>query len=932
MADDFKFSVDDILNEIHQMTGESSKVVSKNDGKTASAANPKEEVKTEPLPETKAEADSAPKETENEDKLKTFLGKSHESDYKDEREAASKDAKAQIGLLYDGDGETLDADEIFTVGKKHRAPHAITKDELLSAPASDKTITFDAVKPLREKVDTKKDSEELNDLFSRQKVNGFKVQSKSKPAENIDGFKIAESPAAKKDEPKKQQSENAQNIEGATVEFNPIKLEEIDELFEEEAPKKKGFFSKLFGGKNKEAFEDEDFEQDEDIKIAEKNAEEKQSGAESIPEDDSAAKSEEVQPEQAPKAVVIEQKSEDLPEPSVDIEIPVPITEAAAEESPVDEEPIQEQKRELSGEKEQEISFDENEYYEEIDDYSSIEDAPAVREDLNRNCSVTSRKFAVSLFVFIGLALFNFLPIFSNLTPAVFLGINIVLSAVLLFNDFSNMFRGLFSLLTFRANADSAVSASLFASIGQCVYLLAANASEQSSLPLCTTFAALFVVMSYWGKHVMATRVRDNFELIANDNVKQVCKVADEAQTAAVAGETLSNAKLCYDKSVINVQLFLNNSFTADPVDKISKVLAPISLIAAILTAILMIFVASFDLPDAVNSAVLVLCMGTPITSLLASNLPLRSASKKLREFGGVITGNRAVENFADVTAVAVDAEELFPSGSVELLGMKNYGETAIDRTLIDAAAVAIQAGGPLADVFDKIIEGRRKILPKVTNMVYEDGYGISGTVGNHTLRIGNRSMMEKYRLNNLPDNAYDKKVELEGKSLVYLSVDETLAGVFLIKYNINDEDLLYSVGNLIDSGASLIVKTCDANITSKLIADIFEVDEEMIKIMPSDAVASYDELTSASRDEEGMLIHNNSMTAFAMLLTAANRLRGNILMATVLQTIGVLLGFTGAMFLAITGAFSWLSAGIVIGYQVIAALITVILPAIRGI
>ncbi|MFR1215090.1 MAG: hypothetical protein ACLSCV_10660 [Acutalibacteraceae bacterium] len=47
-----------------------------------------------------------------------------------------------------------------------------------------------------------------------------------------------------------------------------------------------------------------------------------------------------------------------------------------------------------------------------------------------------------------------------------------------------------------------------------------------------------------------------------------------------------------------------------------------------------------------------------------------------------------------------IEADDLFPKGTVELKGIKTFGEQRIDKRLLDAASLMAQVGGPLSEVF----------------------------------------------------------------------------------------------------------------------------------------------------------------------------------------------------------------------------------------
>ena len=171
---------------------------------------------------------------------------------------------------------------------------------------------------------------------------------------------------------------------------------------------------------------------------------------------------------------------------------------------------------------------------------------------------------------------------------------------------------------------------------------------------------------------------------------------------------------------------------------------------------------------SAITYACAVAVTATPASVILSVNSPLKKAALQFRQKDGLISGYSAVNEFSDVDCVAINAEELFPAGSVELTGLRAIGDVSIEDVILKSAALAIGAGGPLADVFDKIIDGRRKMLPEIKDIVYEDGLGLSGNVDGKIVRIGNRKLIDSYGIYGLSDTSVEEKANKNGAFVVY--------------------------------------------------------------------------------------------------------------------------------------------------------------------
>lgn len=184
----------------------------------------------------------------------------------------------------------------------------------------------------------------------------------------------------------------------------------------------------------------------------------------------------------------------------------------------------------------------------------------------------------------------------------------------------------------------------------------------------------------------------------------------------------------------------------------------------------MLLFIQPHDVSSALTAFAAATCVSVPMMNMLSVNLPLSRISKVAAQCGGMVIGFPAVQYYADTNAAMVDAKDLFPKGSVILNGIKTFGNAQMDDAIVDAAALMHDAGGPLSSLFGQIIQSRSEAMPKVENVQYEDGMGISGWVGGRRVFIGNRRLMEHHNVTP-PSESLEAKYIQGGKQLAYLSV-----------------------------------------------------------------------------------------------------------------------------------------------------------------
>ena len=202
-----------------------------------------------------------------------------------------------------------------------------------------------------------------------------------------------------------------------------------------------------------------------------------------------------------------------------------------------------------------------------------------------------------------------------------------------------------------------------------------------------------------------------------------------------------------------------------------------------------------------------------------------------------MVTGFHSLEQFDSVGAVLAASNDLFPKGSVILHGIKTFSGQRIDDAIVDAASVVCIAGTTLSEVFSQVIEGKKEMLKEVDSIVYEDSMGVSAWVDSKRVLIGNRQLMKNHNID-VPSEDYENKYVVSGREPIYLANSGELTAMFIVSYNPTPE-ISRAVRSLAKNGVRIVIKTTDPNITAEKLAQLFEVDEQMFRIIPSNLYLS---------------------------------------------------------------------------------------------
>ena len=558
-------------------------------------------------------------------------------------------------------------------------------------------------------------------------------------------------------------------------------------------------------------------------------------------------------------------------------------------------------------------------------DYNTIGDAQHIRLGLDRKKSRLGLRSVLTFILFCFsalLAVFDFIGYpFNGITPDIYLLINIGVLAVAAILNITDIIK-VFKLFILRATAASASALAVIAALANAIVLYFTDSAPAGGYQLFTAAAMLALFFTVLAEYINISRVRSNFEIIANVDEKSAAFTMDDEYAQALAGnEELGGALVCGFKKAVNIRGFLKNSFKDDPTDSVCSVLTPVILLVAVVAA-LMMSVLNRSVSASITVFTSVITVSVPLSSALLTAMQLSSASKKLREEFGTIAGYSTVEQYKDVNAVMLGSTDLFPSGSVHLHSIKNFGTVEVDKAILMAAAAAVASGGTLADLFDSVIEGRHGILPRVNAIRYESGRGVVASISGAEIKLGSRGMMEHYAIP-VPSAAAERKINQRGAYALYLSVGKNLAAMFIVSYDA-DDDIADRLSDLVHTGVNLIIHTRDPLITSGMLSQSFKIPEECVRILDDETGKIYRAVSKASGDFSSTIIGRGNISSLCHALVACFKLNGNINFGRVAQLVAIIMAAAVALFVSFSYGVSSFGGIHLLIYQLACALIII--------
>lgn len=454
-------------------------------------------------------------------------------------------------------------------------------------------------------------------------------------------------------------------------------------------------------------------------------------------------------------------------------------------------------------------------------------------------------------------------------------GIGYVLVALLLTIipgavNFEVLLDGVKAIKGFNFNRNTGCFVALAATLIQQVVFLFSTDPFEKGLSLFAPLAVLVLAFTMTGEFFELKRISDNFLYITRGTDIYSIGPIEKTEAAFEIGRGL----LLDDPSVLSSQKtvfprrFIELSRKYYPSDDISKRLIPIGLGVSLLVGVISLIVTKHFL-SAVSAFSACVCVTVPYFSFVADTIAITKVSKALRKKGGSISGWEAFRQCENANAVVVDSADVFDENGGNVYGIHLFYDIRIDEAIINTAALTIASGGPLGNLFKRVIVGEMSFLPPVDTLAYEDKLGLSAWIFNRRVLVGNGDLLRNHNVE-IPDTALIERHLTEGRYPLYLAIDGKAAAVFIVSYDVNGDNarLLKKIER---NSISVLVRSDDANITDEMVAKNLSLPRSGVKVLSAvsgDIYMNYKKETTSAAD--ALLLHDGKASSFLYAVKSA--------------------------------------------------------------
>ncbi len=501
-----------------------------------------------------------------------------------------------------------------------------------------------------------------------------------------------------------------------------------------------------------------------------------------------------------------------------------------------------------------EYESDEDKPY--IDEYNSVEDAQSVARDLAiRKGKLTARTVISAIITILLIAITCSDSLFPFGQPPYFIAVGVLLGIAVITNISS--FSALISVFTLKNDVDFAPAFAVFAAAVQTAVSALIGTDGMAYTSMFAAAAVLSLTAGTFAKRLTVGRTLANFELIANEDIKQAGDFIAPPQSGYIADVDKIGESLIFGRrDTIDLKGFISYSLSPDHYEKLSGKMSLVILLASLIS-----FAVALLTENTMSAGVSMLastaCAGAQIAFIYPCAVQLSRSCRRLRQHKVMLSGIKAADEISEANVVVLDSDELFFDNCVNLYKFRTFGDFAPDDAFMTAYALTLGGHSPLAGMFGKICETQSCGMYKADSIVYENSMGITGWVEERKTLLGNRMIMESHSIP-VPSMEVDRKILQSGKFPVYLAVDNKIAALFIVGYE-SDKSMLHRMRRLINTGVTVLVRTVDPNVTADLVCSQYGLPSDSVIIMESNASHLYCEKMQTAESTPARLTAPNA-------------------------------------------------------------------------
>jgi len=267
--------------------------------------------------------------------------------------------------------------------------------------------------------------------------------------------------------------------------------------------------------------------------------------------------------------------------------------------------------------------------------------------------------------------------------------------------------------------------------------------------------------------------------------------------------------------------------------DRISLYFVPVVMVFAVLTGLTWYFSGGADFSTSLRFFIAVMVIACPCAMGLATPTSIMVGTGRGAQLGVLIKGGESLEMAEKTEVVVFDKTGTLTHGRPRLTDFITISEASDeDELLLLAASCEQSSEHPLAEalVAGAVERGLQPVQPQLFEAIL--GKGIRGRVQGRKILLGNKQLLEGDGLGVSAMEGSAAELSAQGKTVLFLAVDGSLAAVLGIADTLKAE-VPAAISRMQEMGLRLIMLTGDHEITARAIAGQAGIDEVIAGVLP---------------------------------------------------------------------------------------------------
>lgn len=273
-------------------------------------------------------------------------------------------------------------------------------------------------------------------------------------------------------------------------------------------------------------------------------------------------------------------------------------------------------------------------------------------------------------------------------------------------------------------------------------------------------------------------------------------------------------------------------------VDRVTARFVPIIMLCALLTFLTWLaFGPTPSLSYALVNAVAVLIIACPCAMGLATPTSIMVGTGRAAELGVLFRQGEALQRLRDVTVIAFDKTGTLTQGKPTLTDLVVLDPNHDRATILGwTASMQVHSEHPIAKALVEAATSEKLALAAARDFKATTGAGVSAIVANKSLLSGAQHFMVAHGISTEANSALTAQWAAQGKTPIYLAVDNQLAAMMAVSDPIKPSAALAIIA-LKQLGLKTVMITGDHPLTAQAVAAQLGIDEVHAQVLPEGKV-----------------------------------------------------------------------------------------------